>query len=234
MVTTVHRSVEQACPWADQPAAQQPRWKGDPACAPAVAALAVAEPLVSTVEIARLRDALARVSAGLACVLQVGDCVERFDECSAAHVDAKLSMLDHLTATFQRHCGLDVVRVGRIAGQFAKPRSSGTEVVGDVTMPAFRGHLVNSEAPHPAARRHDPTRRLGGYAAAAAAMDRLTVRRRGASTFAGPWSSHEALVLDYEGALVRTDPVTGREYLGSTHFPWIGERTRQTGGAHVA
>jgi 3-deoxy-7-phosphoheptulonate synthase len=128
-----------------------------------------------------------------------------------------------------------VVRVGRLAGQFAKPRSRPTEFVGGLELPVYRGHLVNSPEPDPELRRPDPSRLLAGYRAASDAMYHLgwldpAPQPRVDSPV---WTSHEALLLDYELPLLRRDG-EGRPLLGSTHWPWIGDRTNQLDGAHVA
>ncbi|NUT49061.1 MAG: phospho-2-dehydro-3-deoxyheptonate aldolase, partial [Saccharothrix sp.] len=116
--------------------------------------------------------------------------------------------------------------VGRLAGQFAKPRSRPTVVVDGVELPVYRGDLVNAPHPDARARQADPARLIAGYQAARAATGRLRL--------AHPrlWTSHEALVLDYELPMVRPDE-RGVPLLTSTHWPWIGDRTRAVDGAHV-
>jgi 3-deoxy-7-phosphoheptulonate synthase len=128
---------------------------------------------------------------------------------------------------------LPVVRIGRIAGQFAKPRSSPTELVGNVELPSFRGHMVNSPEPDAEGRRPDPNRVLAGYDAARTVTSLLGWGGGGSRYIDPPmWTSHEALLLDYEIPMLRRDR-TGRMFLASTHLPWIGDRTRQLDGAHV-
>ncbi|MEU6995013.1 3-deoxy-7-phosphoheptulonate synthase, partial [Streptomyces sp. NPDC046465] len=132
--------------------------------------------------------------------------------------------------------GKPVLRVGRIAGQFAKPRSKPTEIIDGVELPVFRGHMVNGPEPDAESRRPDPLRILTGYMAAGDIIEHLGWRERAAGRdVVEPlvWTSHEALLLDYETPMLRTDD-KGRLFLGSTHWPWIGERTRQVEGAHVA
>jgi 3-deoxy-7-phosphoheptulonate synthase len=130
----------------------------------------------------------------------------------------------------QMTSGKRVVRVGRIAGQFAKPRSAATEPHGETTLPVFRGHMVNGPEPDAMCRRPDPLRLLACYDAAGCAMAFL---RGQTDAWGSPlWTSHEALVLDYELPLLRHD-LDGRLILTSTHWPWIGDRTRQPDGAHV-
>ncbi|MEV6210458.1 3-deoxy-7-phosphoheptulonate synthase [Kitasatospora sp. NPDC051914] len=220
------------------PAEQQPDWRDHAAYAAARRTLMRAAPLALPTEIAELRGQLAAVAAGRARLLQAGDCAESLAEQTPRHIDDKISALDALGDLMAARTGQDVVRVGRIGGQFAKPRSAATEQYGGSELPSFRGHMVNSEEPSPEARQHDPRRMVHAYGAAARVADHLReVRHQRAAAgdppaASGPWTSHEALVVDYEGPLVRSTP-DGREYLASTHLPWIGERTRQPDSAHV-
>ena len=123
--------------------------------------------------------------------------------------------------------GLAVIRVGRMAGQFAKPRSAPMEVQDGIALPAYRGDIVNGIAFDAAARRPDPERMFRAYAQSAATVARLRDLDRNFYT------SHEALLLPFEQALVRRDPDSGRHYASSAHFLWIGDRTRFPGSAHV-
>lgn len=230
---------EAAAEWLNLPAAQQPEWRHHRAYQRSQLAMRAAAPLVTGGELDELRRCLARVAVGEAQVMQVGDCAESFFECTHAHTHAKLETLNLLGDRFQRHTGRPVVRIGRIGGQFAKPRSQPTERHGDLELPSFRGHLVNSEVPTRAARHADPRRMLWAYQASARVLAWVNAHREvraeltGASVASGPWSSHEALIVDYEAGLTRTDTETGERLLTSTHFPWIGERTRQPDSAHV-
>lgn len=225
--------------WETLPALQQPQWRHHPSYARTRQALYDAAPLVSWPEVAALQAALAEVASGAARVLQVGDCAESFYECTRRHTYAKVDLLEQLADRLERLLAQPVVRVGRIGGQYAKPRSKPTEQHAGVELPSFRGHLVNSEVPTRAARQHDPRRMLWGHEASGKVLAWMRAYREGraragaAAPASGPWASHEALVLDYEGSLIRTDPATGLPYLGSTHLPWIGERTRQPGSAHA-
>ncbi|MFG3494214.1 3-deoxy-7-phosphoheptulonate synthase [Streptomyces sp. NPDC047928] len=218
--------------WVGRPAEQQPDWRDHPAYARTRRALAAAAPLVTPAELDALRGSLAEVAAGQAYLLQLGDCAESLYECSPWHTQGKLAVVDRLADQTTAATGLAVVRVGRIGGQFAKPRSKPTEAQVDGEIPVFRGHLVNSEVPTRAARRHDPRRMLWAYEASAN-VTRWVKAHRQVYGGMGPWTSHEALVVDYEDALVREDAETGTAYLGSTHLPWIGDRTRQPDAAHT-
>jgi 3-deoxy-7-phosphoheptulonate synthase len=223
-------------PWDQVQAGQQPAWHRHPARARCRQSLLAAPPIVSPAELTALRRSLAAVAAGEARVIQAGDCAESFYECTDQHVQAKIGTLDLLADQLAQHTGQPVVRVGRIGGQFAKPRSQPTERHAGVEIPVFRGHMVNSEVPRRAARVAEPRRMLWAYEASVRVLDTLRAHREARACRrepgSGPWSSHEALVLDYESALVRTN-AGGTTFLGSTHLPWVGERTRQPGSAHL-
>jgi 3-deoxy-7-phosphoheptulonate synthase len=209
--------------WKSLPATQQPSWP-DRRARSFRARLARFDGLVTPVEVAALRAELAEVAAGRRLVVQAGDCAEPFAECGPRHVTPKAALVDRLATAL----GDDrpVVRVGRMAGQFAKPRSRPTEVVDGVELPVYRGDLVNAPQADARARQADPMRLIAGYHAARSATELL--RRH------HPWlrTSHEALVLDYELPMVRLDE-RGVPLLTSTHWPWIGDRTRDVDGAHV-
>ncbi|MBB5122899.1 phospho-2-dehydro-3-deoxyheptonate aldolase [Streptomyces eurocidicus] len=191
--------------------------------------------LVRAADIRTLRAHLAHVARGESQVVQAGDCAEDPAECTSGYVARKAGLLDVLAGAMKMITHKPVVRAGRMAGQFAKPRSRPTELVRGVELPVYRGHMVNSPEPHPERRRPDPQRLLSGYLAASEAMTHLgwldPARRSGICP--PVWTSHEALLLDYEEPMVRRDE-EGRAWLTSTHWPWIGERTRQVDGAHVA
>ncbi|MFE6835921.1 3-deoxy-7-phosphoheptulonate synthase [Streptomyces sp. NPDC057705] len=213
-------------------AQQQPQW-GDPAEVEQVRdTLAALPPLVETESLGRLRGLLAEVAAGQAQVVQAGDCAEDPAECTAGDAERKAELLDVLAGVMNASTHQPVVRVGRIAGQYAKPRSAHTESVGGVELPVYRGHMVNGPEPDPEARRPDPRRLLTGYRAASQLMASLCPTPQ-ARLDPAVWTSHEALLLDYEIPMLRRDR-EGRVALTSTHWPWIGERTRQLEGAHVA
>ncbi|MFD9483773.1 3-deoxy-7-phosphoheptulonate synthase [Streptomyces sp. NPDC059991] len=222
-----------------RPAAQQPQWPDPEAVREVRAVLETVEPVVSAEEVDRLRTRLAAVAGGEAFLLQGGDCAETFagttEHSIAATVDTVYRMASVLTST----AGLPVVTVGRLAGQYAKPRSSPMDVLG---LPTYRGDIVNGREATAEARVPDPHRMLRAYVNAAAAM--AAVRALHATGAVGPmdgggfFTSHEALLLDYERSMLRV--ADGRDRGGqqpynlSSHFLWIGERTRQLGGAHLA
>ncbi|MDT9691497.1 3-deoxy-7-phosphoheptulonate synthase [Streptomyces sp. P9(2023)] len=217
-------------------ALQQPDWLDLPQVARVGEALAARPGLVRAEDLGALRAALARVVDGEALVIQAGDCAEDPAESTATDVSRKVALLDLLAGTLRMTADKPVIRVGRIAGQFAKPRSNPTELVGDHLLPVFRGHMVNGPEPDPDTRCLDPLRILTCTMAADDIMKHLGWQSpEPLRDPIGPpvWTSHEALLLDYELPMLRTAE-DGRLYLGSTHWPWIGERTRQPDGAHVA
>lgn len=216
------------------PALQQPEW-GEPERLHSVQReLGNRPPLTHAKDVLELRALLARVAAGEAQVIQAGDCSEDPAECTGGYIARKSGLLDVLAGVLKMVTHRPVLRVGRIAGQFGKPRSQPTELFGDVEMPVYRGHMVNSPEPDPELRKPDPGRLLAGYEAADEAMRHLGWMDPGGRQRPCPqvWSSHEALLLAYEIPMVRRCE-DGELILSSTHWPWIGERTRDPGGAHV-
>ncbi|ELP67811.1 3-deoxy-7-phosphoheptulonate synthase [Streptomyces turgidiscabies] len=219
------------------PALQQPDWRSHPDTEPVRRELGALPPLVEAADVAQLHDHLRAVAEGHAQVVQAGDCAEDWAESGPVDVARKAAVLDLLAGVMRVQAGKPVVRVGRIAGQYTKPRSRPTETVLGAELPVYRGHMVNDPNPDPELRRPDPRRLLTGYHAAREVMDHLGWSSSAPRAQAPVWTSHEALLLDYELPLVRaqvTDDGDSRPLLASTHWPWIGERTRQVDGAHVA
>ncbi|WP_020669517.1 3-deoxy-7-phosphoheptulonate synthase [Amycolatopsis nigrescens] len=214
-------------------ARQQPQWEDDAQVLSVRRELAALPGLVDAEAVRTLRSILAGVATGQAHVVQAGDCAEDPAECTPGYVARKAGLLDVLAGVLKMNTHRPVVRAGRIAGQFAKPRSRPTELVGDVELPVYRGHMVNSPEPDPDGRRADPRRLLSGYRAASDAIELLGWRDARSRIEPPVWTSHEALLMDYEMPMLRQDE-QGRPLLTSTHWPWIGERTRQVDGAHVA
>jgi 3-deoxy-7-phosphoheptulonate synthase len=159
--------------WRDRPAAQQPLWPDDAAFDAVVKQLATLPPLVFAGEARALTGALAQVAEGRAFLLQAGDCAESFDAFSADAIRDSLKVILQMAIVLSYSAGVPTVKVGRIAGQFAKPRSSDTEVIGDLELPSFRGHLVNDIAPTAAARVPDPERLLRAYHQSASTLNLL-------------------------------------------------------------
>ncbi len=270
--------------WRGHPAQHQPDWPDERAAEEARRRLREVPPLVFAGEARQLRSALAEVAAGRAFLLQAGDCAESFDDFSAVTIREKLKIMLQMSAVMIYGSTFPVVKVGRIAGQFAKARSSPVEQVGDVEIPSFRGHMIHDDAPTAEARVPDPARMVQAYHQSAATLNLLRAFTKGgfadltrvhawnqefvASSAEGRryerlaseidralrfmaalgidltsmqtlhqvdvWTSHEGLVLDYEESLTRRDSTTGDWYDCSAHMLWIGERTRQPDGAHVA
>jgi 3,4-dideoxy-4-amino-D-arabino-heptulosonate 7-phosphate synthase len=222
-----------------RPAVQQPLWPDSRRARDVVALLRRAEPIVAPAETARLSDELAAVARGEAFLLQAGDCAESFAENNEAHQQANLRTLVRMADVLSRRTGLPVVRVARMAGQYAKPRS---QAVDDQGLPAYRGDMINSAEPTQAARTPDPSRMLRAHADAAGAMALIRrLRRTGipGARVAGTgdiYVSHEALLLDYEQSSLWADSsgLEPRLSSGLGHFLWIGERTRHLDGAHIA
>ncbi len=265
--------------------AQQPTYADPAAVDAAVARLRTSPPLVFAGECDDLTEKLAAVTRGEAFLLQGGDCAETFDGVTADNVRNKLRVLLQMAVVLTYAASVPVVKVGRLAGQYAKPRSSDLETRASsdgqsVTLPAYRGDAVNGFAFTPEARAHDPQRLVDVYHSSASTLNLVRAFVTGgyadlrqvhtwntdfvrespvgqryealaneierALTFmqaigADPdefhrvdvASSHEALVLEYEHAMTRIDSRTQLPYDVSSHFVWIGERTRQLDGAHV-
>nr|WLK83199.1 SlmH [Streptomyces sp.] len=208
---------------AGRAAGQQPQWPDRERVREVRAALGALPPLVRPAAVDRLRERLAEAALGRALVVQGGDCAETFAGNTAEHVRSNLHALLHCATLFEVASGLPVVPVGRVAGQYAKPRSS---PVGPDGLPAYRGDIVNGQAATAGARTPDPERMLTAYAGAGEALGVL--ESVAAATRTELFAGHEALLLDYEVPLVRDG------YGLSGHFLWIGERTRELDGAHVA
>jgi 3-deoxy-7-phosphoheptulonate synthase len=165
--------------WRDLPADQQPDWPDEAALDRALKQLAGLPPLVFAGEARQLTHALAEVAAGRAFLLQAGDCAESFTEFSADTIRDKLKVILQMAVVLTYGAGVPVVKVGRIAGQFAKPRSSPTEKVGDLELPSFRGHIVSDDAPTRAARIPDPERLIAAYHQAASTLNLVRAFTKG-------------------------------------------------------
>src|SRR6478672_1942307 len=148
--------------WREHPALHQPDWPD------AVAG-----------EARRLRESLAQVAAGRAFLLQAGDCAESFNDFSAVSIREKLKVILQMAAVLTYGSMLPVVKLGRIAGQFVKPRSSPTELVDGIELPSFRGHMVHGDEPNAAARVFDPARMVQGYHQSASTLNLLRAFTKG-------------------------------------------------------
>ncbi len=155
----------------DLPAAQQPLWPDPVGLAEAVATLATYPPLVFAGECDVLRDRMAAASRGEAFVLQGGDCAETFASATADNIRDRVKTILQMAAVLTYGASVPVVKVGRMAGQYAKPRSSSTETRGGVTLPAFRGDMVNGIEFTADARTPDPQRLVRAYHASSATLN---------------------------------------------------------------
>jgi 3-deoxy-7-phosphoheptulonate synthase len=261
-------------------AAQQPTWPDADAVKEAVAELESFPPLVFAGECDNLKAKIAQAANGNAFWLQGGDCAETFVGATADSIRNRIKTILQMAAVLQYFSSLPVVKVGRMAGQFAKPRSNDNETREGVTLPAYRGDAVNDLEFTTKSRTPDPKRLVRVYNTSSATLNLVRAFTQGgfadlrqvhtwnrgfaadarfsaryeemaneigraiqfmASAGVDPesfksvdfYSSHEALMLEYEKALTRIDSRTENPYDVSAHFLWIGERTRQLDGAHM-
>ena len=266
--------------WRTCPIAQAPHYPDAAALGAAEAELSDSPPLIFAGEARALKAQLARAVAGEAFLLQAGDCAESFAEFHANALRDTLKVLLQMAVVLSYAAGLPVAKVTRMAGQFAKPRSQPTETIDGVTLPSYRGDIVNGIAFDAAARVPDPSRMLRAYNQSAITLNLLRAFTQGgfadlarvqqwnqAFVATSPqgeryreicarieeslafmtacgitssrlhatefYTSHDAMLLNYEEPLARQDSLTGDWYACSAHLPWIGERTRQVDGAHV-
>ena len=265
--------------WRELPIKQQPAWPDAAAVAQASSQIASFPPLVFAGEVDELRDKLARAAAGEAFLLQGGDCAETFAGATAEQIKNRVKTILQMAVVLTYGASMPIVKMGRMAGQFAKPRSNDSETRGDVTLPAYRGDIVNGYDFTPESRTADPARLVKGYHTSASTLNLIRAFTQGGFAdlrevhswnkgfAANPvnhryeglardidraikfmeaagadfdqlrgvefYSSHEALLMDYERPMTRIDSRTGTPYNTSAHFVWIGERTRELDGAHV-
>jgi 3-deoxy-7-phosphoheptulonate synthase len=165
--------------WRAKLAAQQPPWPDEAGLDRALKHLGSLPPLVFAGEARALTAQLAQVAEGRAFLLQAGDCAESFDAFSADAIRDKLKVILQMAVVLTYSTGVPTLKVGRIAGQFAKPRSSSVEVVDGVELPSFRGHMVNDVAPTAAARQPDPERLVQAYHQSAATLNLLRAFTKG-------------------------------------------------------
>ncbi len=269
--------------WRKRTARQLPSYPDAAALAQAEQQLSGWPALIFAGEADALRSRLAAVARGEAFLLQGGDCAESFDDLGADTVRDTFRVILQMAVVLTYGAACPVVKLGRIAGQFAKPRSSDVETVDGVSLPSYRGDIVNGAEFTAAARTPDPQRLIRAYSHSASVLNLLRALAQGGfadlhqvhrwtadfvrnspqgerfEALAGRiadclafmeacgfdaartpqlhavefYTSHEALHLHYEQALVRRDEPSGRWYGGSAHLLWLGERTREVEGAHV-
>ena len=268
--------------WRDKPRVQMPDYPDAQALAAVEAQLAKYPPLVFAGEARALKARLGEAAAGRAFLLQGGDCAESFAEFNADIIRDTFKVMLQMAIVLTFGAKVPVIKVGRMAGQVAKPRSAPTEMVGGQELPSYRGDIINGFDFTTDARVPDPVRMLQAYTQAAASLNLLRAFSKGgfadihrvhnwtlgfasgenaeryralsdriadaldfmtAAGISGEtapaiaevdfYTSHEALLLEYEEALCRIDSTTGLPVAGSGHMIWIGDRTRQPDGAHV-
>src|SRR5579859_2955630 len=269
--------------WRARPIVQVPEYPDVQALETVEGLLRNFPPLVFAGEARRLKTALADAAEGRAFLLQGGDCAESFAEFHANNIRDTFRVMLQMAVVLTFGAAVPVVKLGRLAGQFAKPRSAPNETIDGVSLPSYRGDIINGMDFTAAARVPDPQRMVQAYNQSAATLnllrafaqggyadlhrvhtwnqgfvakspqgeryqalaDRLTetlefMAAVGLTSATTPqiretdfFTSHEALLLPYEQALTRVDSTTGDWYDCSAHMLWIGDRTRQTNGAHV-
>ncbi len=165
--------------WRHFNALQQPNWPDQQELQEALATISDLPPLVFAGEIRDLKQQLAMASRGEAFLLQGGDCAESFSHCTAPAVRELLKVMLQMTMILGYGGGKPVVKVGRMAGQYAKPRSADTEMVNGMELPSYRGDMVNSSEPDPESRRPDPQRMVKGYFLSCATMNILRAFTKG-------------------------------------------------------
>ena len=165
--------------WHAYPANQQPDWPDPGELDRALKQISSYPPLVFAGEARSLQSSLAKVAAGNAFLLQAGDCAESFEEFSAVNIREKLRVILQMAVVLTYSLGVPVVKVGRMAGQFAKPRSSAFEKVGDLELPSFRGHIVNDPTPTEAARIPNPERLVQAYHQSASTLNLVRAFTKG-------------------------------------------------------
>lgn len=268
--------------WRSKPRVQMPDYLDAAALNAVEDQLGKYPPLVFAGEARSLKAQLAAASKGEAFLLQGGDCAESFSEFSADNIRDTFKVLLQMAIVLTYGAKVPVIKVGRMAGQFAKPRSAPTETVEGVELPSYRGDIINELDFTEKARVPDPAKMLQAYTQAAATLNLLRAFSTGGfadvhhvhswtlgftdgeeaqkyrdisnriqdtldfMAAAGMtaetahdlgkvdfYTSHEALLLEYEEALTRVDSTSGKWVAGSGHMIWIGDRTRQPDGAHV-
>jgi len=268
--------------WRSKPRVQMPDYTDAARLNAVEAQLAKYPPLVFAGEARSLKERLGAASRGEAFLLQGGDCAESFSEFSADNIRDTFKVMLQMAMVLTYGAKVPVVKVGRMAGQFAKPRSAPVEVKDGVELPSYRGDIINELDFTPEARIPAPEKMLQAYTQAAATLNLLRAFSKGGfadvhrvhawtlgftdgdeaeryrdianriqdtldfmaaagmtaatNTELGTvdfYTSHEALLLEYEEALTRVDSTSGQTIAGSGHMIWIGDRTRQPDGAHV-
>lgn len=269
--------------WRNFPIKQQPTYANQELLKKVEQELKSYPPLIFAGEARSLRSELAQVEKGKAFLLQGGDCAESFDAFNANNIKDLFKALMQMAVVLTFSGGCPVVKVGRVAGQFAKPRSSDFEEVNGISLPSYRGDIINSIGFSEKERLPDPNKLIKAYNQSASTLNLLRAFSRGGMSDLNQvhswnldfikdnalgikyeelaakitqtlefmkacgitnentnqlnettlYTSHEALLLNYEEALTRQDSLTGEWYDCSAHMLWIGDRTRDLDGAHL-
>lgn len=268
--------------WHSFPIKQQPQWPDKNELLKILKDLSQLPAIVFAGESRMLKNELAKVSEDKVFLLQGGDCSEDFSGCNGPRIHNLLRVILQMAIILTYVGEKRVVKIGRIAGQYAKPRSADSEIIDGVEIPSYRGDMVNSPEPTLEARTPDPRRILEGYFRSTATLNLVRAFTHGgyaaldqvqdwqkhyfannavmrkyehiandiskAISFTKAkgldisfpqlkedtlYTSHEALLLEYEEAMTRIDTTTGDWYDTSAHMLWIGDRTRQVNGAHI-
>lgn len=210
-------------PWLSLPSLQQPEYEDQSQLSTVLNHLKTVSGLVNKEELAELKSLINDASQGTQFILQVGDCAEAYSDCTPEIINEKLRVYNMYRDLISSIIGKPVVLLGRIAGQFTKPRSEPYETVNGVQVASYKGDLVNSIDPNN--RKPDPQRMVEGYNHAATVFS--CIRNSGNKVF----TSHEALHVLFEDSFTRD--IENGYINASSHLLWLGERTRKLGSGHV-
>ncbi len=215
--------------WKNQDALQQPVYEDRRALLNSLNILKKIKPLVSLDEVEALKQDIHKASIGQKFIFQAGDCAELFKDCNLATINLKLTTFSKLKEILELGLNKQIIPIGRIAGQFAKPRSEGFETIGNITLPAYRGDIIHSLEFSEKSRKSNPVNLVNAYKYSKRCLNYIKSFFRN-SLF---YTSHEALLLHYESSLTHYYARKNSYYNSSAHMLWVGERTRQLDGAHV-
>ena len=271
--------------WRNYPVIQMPTYPDESKVNSVEAKLSFKPPLVFAGEVQALKKSLALAEKGNAFILQGGDCAESFSQFSANGIRDTFKVLLQMAVILTYGSSIPIIKIGRIAGQFAKPRSSDVEIIDGIELPSYRGDMINDMEFNKTARQPDPQRLIDGYEQSAATLNLIRafaqggmanlekvhewtlgflnntpetdkyreianriseslnfMKACGLTSSSVPqlretdfFTSHEALLLNYEEALTREDTITAEKgwYATSAHLLWVGDRTRQFDHGHI-
>ena len=271
--------------WRNYPVVQMPTYLDESKVNSVEARLSFKPPLVFAGEVQALKKSLALAEKGNAFILQGGDCAESFSQFSANGIRDTFKVLLQMAVILTYGSSIPIIKIGRIAGQFAKPRSSDVEIIDGIELPSYRGDMINDMEFNKTARQPDPQRLIDGYEQSAATLNLIRafaqggmanlekvhewtlgflndtpetdkyreianriseslnfMKACGLTSSSVPqlretdfFTSHEALLLNYEEALTREDTITAEKgwYATSAHLLWVGDRTRQFDHGHI-